>query len=261
MKLLRVLSTASFAILLTLILPGCHQPQFGNHYNTSQEIALGQQIANQVDKQNKIDMDPQDNTRVQRIAQAIFAQAQKARPDITYQIKIIEGPDVNAFSLPGGWIYIYTGLLDKVGNDDDALACVIGHETAHAVLRHVVKQISDEEGKGTLVEALGVFTGNADLYNAADAAVELQELHFSRQDEYQADQYGLMFAYDAGFDPYGLPRFFDKLEKIEKSDGSTPAWAADHPITKNRILRANELIEVLRTNDGKYPPNLQVDNK
>ena len=261
MKLFRVLTAAVAAVLLALIVPGCHQPQFGPHYSTSQETALGQQIADEVDKQNKIDMDPEDNTRVQRIAQAIFVQARKARPDVTYQIKIIEGPEVNAFSLPGGWIYVYTGLLDKVGADDDALACVIGHETAHVVLRHVVKQISDEEDKGTLVEALGVFTGNYNLYNAADAAVEIQELHFSRQDEYQADQYGLMFAYDAGFDPYGMPRFFDKLQKLEKDDGSTPAWAEDHPITKNRILRADELIEILRTNDGTYPPNLQVDNK
>lgn len=261
MKALRKSLTIASALFLFLVVPGCHQPQFGPHYDTNQEVALGQQIANEVEKENKIDMDPQDNTRVQRIAQAIFAQARKARPDVLYQIKIIQGPEVNAFSLPGGWIYVYTGLLDTVGNDDDALACVIGHETAHVVLRHVVKQISDEEDKGTLVEALGVFSGSYNAYSLADAAVQLQELHFSRQDEYQADQYGLMFAYDAGYDPYGLPRFFEKLEKVEKDDGSTPAWAADHPITKNRILRADELIEVLRTNDGKYPPNLQVDNK
>lgn len=260
MKALRK-SFVYLAAVLLLALPGCRQPAFGPHYNTSQEIALGQQISAEVDKQSKIDMDPEDNTRVQRIAQAIFAQARKSRPDIPYQIKIIQSPEVNAFSLPGGFIYVYTGLLDKVGSDDDALACVIGHETAHAVLRHVIKQISDEEGKGDIVAAVGVATGNYNLYNLADVAVQLQELHFSRQDEYQADQYGLMFAYNAGYDPYGLPRFFQKLQKVEKDDGSTPAWAEDHPITKNRIIRANQLIEVLRTNDGRYPPDLQVDNK
>jgi predicted Zn-dependent protease len=261
MKAPRIIYIALAALMISLSLAGCKQQPFANHYSTDQENALGQQIAAEVESQNKIDMDPEDNTRVERVAQPIFDQARKARPDVTYQIKIIQSPEVNAFSLPGGWIYVYTGLLDKVGNDDDALACVIGHECSHVVLRHVVKQISDEEDKGTLLEAFGVFTGNYNAYNLAQAAVELQELHFSRQDEYQADQYGLKFAYNAGFDPYGMPRFFQKLETIEKEEGSTPAWAEDHPITKNRILRANQLIEILRANDGNYPPNMQVDNK
>jgi len=259
MKTPRVIYFGLAALLITLGLTGCKQQSFSNHYNTEQETALGQQIAAEVESENKIDMDPQDNTRVERIAQPIFDQARKVRPDVTYQIKIIQSPEVNAFSLPGGWIYVYTGLLDKVGNDDDALACVIGHECSHVVLRHVVKQLSDEEAKGTLVEAIGVFTGNYNAYNVAEAAVELQELHFSREDEYQADQYGLMFAYNAGFDPYGMPRFFQKLENIEKAEGSTPVWAEDHPITKNRIIRANQLIEILRANDGKYPANMQID--
>ena len=261
MKAPRIISIALAALAICLGLAGCKQQAFSNHYNTEQETVLGQQIAAEVESQNKIDMDPQDNTRVERIAQPIFDQARKARADVTYQIKIIQSPEVNAFSLPGGWIYVYTGLLDKVGNDDDALACVIGHECAHVVLRHAVKQISDAEGKGTLVEALGVFTGNYNAYNIAEAAVELQELHFSREDEYQADQYGLKFAYNAGYDPYGMPRFFQKLETIEKDEGSMPAWAADHPITKNRITRANQLIEILRANDGKYPANMQIDDK
>src|SRR5579883_2892060 len=237
MKAPRIICVGFAALVLAFSLAGCKQQTFSNHYSTSDEIALGQQIAAEIDSQNKIDQDPKDNTRVQRIAQPIFDQARKARPDVTYQIKIIQSPEVNAFSIPGGWIYVYTGLLDKIGSDDDALACVIGHECSHVVLRHAVKQLSDAEGKGTLVEALGVLTNNATAYNLSAAAVELQELHFSRQDEYQADQYGLMFAYNAGFDPYGMPRFFQKLETIEKEEGSEPAWAADHPITKNRIAR------------------------
>ncbi len=180
---------------------GCKEPTFKNVYSTSDEIQMGQEASDEIDASEKIDMNVQDNTRVQNIAQPIFDQARKIRPDLPYQIRIIDSPEINAFSLPGGFIYIYTGLLNKLGNDDDALAGVIGHETAHAVRRHVVKQMSDAGGKGLLLQLFGMGTNNYQAYNYANLAYELDQLHFQPQDEYEADKYGLMFAYNAGYDP------------------------------------------------------------
>ena len=250
--LLRRIALTAGAVT-ALGLAGCKSGTFSNHYNTAQEVKMGQEYSNQVETQSRMDLDPVENARVQRIAKPIFEQARLLRPDVVYSIKIIDSREVNAFSLPGGWVYVYTGLLDKIGNDDDALACVIGHESSHVVFRHAVKQISDAEAKGLLVNILGATTNNYNLYNGATALYELDQLHYSREDEYQADKYGLMFAYNAGYDPYGMPRFFAKLQQLEKVNGAPPAYELDHPLTKTRILRANQLITELRQNDGKYP--------
>lgn len=241
------------AALAATVLGGC-KSTFGNQYNTKQEVALGQKMANEVEKEDKVDTDPALNARIDGIATKIFAQARLVRPDVTYRIKVLDDKEVNAFSLPGGWIYIDSALIEKAGSDDDALACVIGHETAHVVLRHAVRQISDATDKGILVDILGVLTDAGNAYQATSLVYELDQLHYSRQDEYQADKYGLMFAYNAGYDPNGMPRFFKILQADEKNgEGQTP-WAEDHPITRNRIARANQLIQILEDNNGTYPP-------
>ncbi len=258
MKPVKLSLVCLFLFGLIALGSGCRDEQFHNIYNSDDERNIGNQQAQAVDSQVKLDQDAADNTRVQAVAQPIFAQAQRMRPDLVFTIKIIDSPEVNAFSISGGHLYIYTGLLDKLQGDDDALACVIGHESTHAVMRHVLKQMSDSGIKGSLVELLGITTNNYNLYNAAGAAYELEQLHYSREDEYQADKYGLMFAYDAGYDPNGAIRLFKKLEQLDKDSGATDAYAEDHPINKNRSLRALDLIKILRANGGVYPndPNL-----
>lgn len=216
---------------------------------------MGKRENDEIVHSQKMDYDPVLNARVQRIASPIFEQAQLMRSDVVYKIAVIDSPEVNAFSIPGGWIYLYTGLINKVGTDDDALACIIGHETAHVVRRHVVKQMSDEDVKGALVSILGLATANYTVYNTADTLFQMDQLHFSREDEYEADKYGLMFAYNAGYDPEGMIRFFSKLEKLEKGE-QDPAYMEDHPLTRNRIDRAKALIKELRANSGHYPDDV-----
>jgi predicted Zn-dependent protease len=254
---LRLFTTIILCSTTLLSLTACKDATFGNRYNTKQEIALGQKEDEEIEHSNKMDNDPVLNTRVQRISAPIFKQASLMRPDVVYKIAIIDSPEVNAFSIPGGWVYVYTGLLDKVGKDDDALACIIGHESAHVVRRHVVKQLSDAQAKGTLVDILGVATRNYDVYNAAGTIAEFDQLHFSRQDEYEADKYGLMFAYNAGYDPNGMIRFFTKLETLQKGDHD-PIYAEDHPLTRNRINRAKALIDELKEYNGKYPDDVDT---
>ena len=237
--------------VLTHPLSGC-QSTFGNQYGTKQEVSLGQKIADEVEKEEKVDTDPDLNARIDRIAEPIFQQARLMRGDVTYRIKILDDKDVNAFSLPGGWIYLNSGLINKAGPDDDAIAAVIGHESSHVVLRHAVKQITDSQDKGILVDILGIVTRTGDAYQAVSMVYELDQLHYSRKDEYEADKYGLMFSYNAGFDPYGMPRFFQVLADSDKT-GTPAPWSVDHPITRNRIARVNALIDILKDNHGKYP--------
>ncbi|MDR3708016.1 MAG: M48 family metallopeptidase [Capsulimonadaceae bacterium] len=251
---MRLISGALGAIVaaLAVLSTGCSGP-IGGSYNTDQEIKLGRKVAAQVERSNKMDLDPSDNERIQAIARPIEAQAKLARPDVDYTVKIIESKEVNAFSLPGGFVYIYTGLIKAAGNDDDAIACVLGHECAHVVRRHAIKQLEQANKQGLLVDLVGIFSRSDAAYQVASLGSQLQQLHYSREDEYEADKYGLMFAYNAGFDPYGMPRFFTVLANLEKGSQATPPWASDHPVTSNRIDRVNRLIEVLRANHGKYP--------
>jgi predicted Zn-dependent protease len=258
-----------YATASCMFAAGCNSGTFGNMYSQAQEQELGNNAAADVNSHEKIDHDPLLNGDIQAIATPIFVQASKMRPGIPYQIRIIDSPDVNAFSLPGGYVYIYKGLLDKLGNDPDAIACVIGHECAHIVRRHVVKQLTDAGMKGQIVNMVGITTHNANAYGAAQDVYELDELHYSRNDEYEADKYGLYFAYNAGYDVTGMLRMFKMLEVEEKKTGEPPAYVMDHPLSRNRELRAAIEIEQLHANGGQYPDMIatstqqapKIDNK
>ena len=175
--------------VLALTLAGCQSGQIRNNVmNSAQENDLGRDYASQIDTQVKFVMDGKVNRRVLDIATPIFAQAQKERPDVSFRVRVIDSPEVNAFSIPGGYVYIYRGLMDKIGNDDDALACVIGHESAHVVRRHVVKSISDSENKGFLVDLVTALSRSNVVGQAGGALFELDQLHYSREAE--ADRWG-----------------------------------------------------------------------
>lgn len=243
---------AACAILGLLVLTGCQSGQFKNDIDTTQENDIGKQYAAQIDSQVKFVTDGKYNRRINSIALPIFAQAMKDRPDVSFRIRVIDSPEVNAFSIPGGYVYLYRGLLDKLGSDDDAIACVIGHESAHVVRRHVVKQMSDAQGKGILVDLASLLSRSGAVSEIGSALYELDQLHYSREDEYEADRWGEKFAYNAGFDPSGMIRTFQILEQVEKQDGTPPPYAEDHPINANRALRALEQYRELRANGGKY---------
>lgn len=231
---------------------GCKSGRIGNDINVTQENDLGAQYAAQIDHQVKFVTNGKYNRRIYTIALPIFDQAMKARPGVSYRIRVIDSPEVNAFSIPGGYVYLYRGLVDKLGADDDAVACVIAHEASHVVLRHVVKQMSDAQGKGILVDLATILTRSYQVNQIGGALYELDQLHYSREDEYQADRLGEQFAYNAGFDPSGMIRMFNVLERLEKQDGAAEPYAQDHPITKNRALRALEQYRELRANGGQY---------
>jgi predicted Zn-dependent protease len=234
---------AAGATLLTTT--GCNTPSFGNEVSTQQEMQVGQQAAAQVESQNQVVTDPAVVEPVQQIAARLFPQASKLRDDVTYKIKVLQSDQVNAFSLPGGWIYIYTGLLSKVGNDKDALACVIGHEAAHVARKHAAKQISDAYGKEALINLLT----QGKYQEASNIALQLDLLSHSRDDEYEADKYGLKFAREAGYDDKGMLRFFDTLQKVAPG-GPAPEWLQTHPVTTNRVKHAEQDIKDLDA--GKY---------
>ena len=135
---------------------------------------------------------------------------------------------------------MYKGLMDLVGKDDDALACIIAHETGHIDARHAAKQISQQ-----MLANVGItlILRGGTAQNIGALASDMMNLSYSRDYEYEADLRGLSYAKKAGYNPVGMVRFFDKLKALEKKGGKEPELIRTHPLTQNRITRAERAIE------------------
>lgn len=230
-----LISAAALALVLAPGLYGCRTRSF---LSTKQEVTMGQEGAREVEQEFRVDTSSPDAERVRRIGQRLLPHID--RRDIPYSFKVLDSPEINAFSLPGGPVYVYRGLLDFIGNDDDALACIIGHELGHVNARHVARQVSSNFINSLFID---IFIPNPTANAGASILDEIIGLKYSRDEEYEADRRGLSYAHFAGYDPNGLIRFFDKLRRLEKREGGhSPEWLQDHPLTKERIAKAKEII-------------------
>ena len=223
-------------LIAALNLTGCRTKSF---LSTRQEVGLGREGARQIEQEYRIvDAVSPDSERVRRIGAKLLPHID--RRDVPYSFKVLDAPEINAFSLPGGPVYVYRGLLDAVGDDDDALACILGHEVGHVNARHAARQISSSYLTSALI-TFGI--PNANFQNLAGLGAQVLSLRYSRDDEYEADRRGLSYAHFAGYDPNGMTRFFGKLERLEKRQGGhDPEWLQTHPLSSARIERADTII-------------------
>lgn len=239
-------------ILLAAVLPiiaggvGCGK---GTLLSTKDEVKIGKNASEQIAKEYRVDTTSPDAMRVKRIGDRLVLHSD-ARPGVPYSFMVLDMKEVNAVSLPGGPVYVFRGLMDLVGDDDDELATVIAHEIGHTNGRHIAKQYTKQVEANLLLGILLQTTGASRTSgNLAGLGMELLSYKFTRDDEYEADRRGLSYAYKAGFDPNGMPRFFEKLKSLEKKGGATPEFLRDHPVTSSRIDRARKIVE---THDYKY---------
>ena len=237
----------SFA-LAVLFLAGCatvpytHRKQF-NLYSSEQENQLGLQAYKEVKSKNKISTDRQINALIQRVGKRIATAAEQ--PGWDWQFTVIDDPKtVNAFCLPGGRIAVYTGIL-PLTMDDNGLAVVLGHETAHALAHHGAERMSDQTLM-TLPLAV-LMDGKSDEAKTliADAFGIGVALPFSRKQESEADHIGLILMAKAGYDPRGGVGFWERMAK-EMQGKAPPAFLSDHPSDEARIRKIKaELPEAL----------------
>ncbi len=203
------------------------------YYSTDREVKIGESIAQQVAKEYKFAEDPLVQKRVEDIGKKIVSVCD--RKDIDYTFKVIEDEEVNAFSLPGGFVYVNKGLVDKVANDDE-LACVLAHETGHIVARHSIKKLQAIMGYSILRLLTAAVPATGQVGNAADIAFTEIMVGYSREDELLADQLAARYAKLAGYDPRGMITFLRKLEEIERRKPARPySYFKTHPYVPDRI--------------------------
>ncbi|HOW35110.1 MAG TPA: Maf family nucleotide pyrophosphatase [Candidatus Omnitrophota bacterium] len=208
-------------------------------YGTDKEIKIGESVAREFDKQNKMVTDVDVNERVNEIADKIFEVCD--RKELVYTIKIIDDDKVNALSLPGGFVYLFKGLVDKVDNDDQ-LACVIAHEVGHITARHSIKKIQGMYGYSVLM-ILAAQSGNADLAQGVDLAMASIFTAYSQQDEFEADRLGIKYAQKAGYDPKAMAGFLKRLLEIQAKEPPRDfSYWRTHPFIPQRIAASNQVV-------------------
>ena len=205
-------------------------------YSLEHEIALGKQLAQQVDRSAKFIDDPVVVEYVNRVGQNLVRNSDARVP---FTIKVIDSDVVNAFALPGGFFYVNSGLI--LHADEEAeLAGVMAHEIAHVCARHGTKQATKGEITQLAMIPAMIFipytwAGYA-IYQGMNFMIPLTFLKFTRDEERQADFLGLQYMYKAGYDPNAFVSFFEKVEAIEKKQpGTIPKIFSDHPPTPDRV--------------------------
>jgi beta-barrel assembly-enhancing protease len=215
----------------------------GNWYSTDSEIKMGKQYADQVDKSARFITDPVVDEYVNRIGQNIVKNSDCKVP---FTIKVIDSDEINAFALPGGFFYVNSGLI-LAADEEAELAGVMAHETAHVCAHHAAREMTRLNYAQIGMVPLIIFTGYSwtgyGIYEAAQLAIPITFLEFSREFEAQADYLGVQYMYRAGYDPQAFISFFEKIQALEKRKPGLVAKAfSDHPQTPDRILHTQEEI-------------------
>jgi predicted Zn-dependent protease len=221
--------------------------------STQQEVQMGQEYAAQINAQLPIVEDPEINRYVNLLGDSIAKLADNR--GLEYHFYIVNAAEINAFAVPGGFVYVNRGLIDKTQNLSQ-LAGVLGHEIGHVVRRHTVKQMQKAQGANIGV-VIGCTLLNVCGSQAAQAAINVGGsalfAKFSRDDEREADEEGVKNVIRAGISPQGMPEMFQiLLDERQRNPSAVEGWFATHPGEEERIRNVNALISeydpaILRT--------------
>jgi predicted Zn-dependent protease len=222
-----------------------------NIISDAQELEMGSQFSREVERDIKLYKDPETVKYIDGLGQALVKRSQ--RSDIPYYIKVVDTDDVNAFAIPGGYLYVNRGLISTAENESE-LVGVMGHEIGHVVGRHGAKQLSRQYGLEILSSLiLGENPGTARQLAVQFAGIggTLGLFHYSREAELEADRLAVHEMYDAGFDPEGMATFFEKLMALhEREPSGLEALFATHPATPERIKSVRQIIASLPKKTG-----------
>lgn len=230
---------------LTMVLAffsGCKKGGTGVLFPLSQDVAMGAQVDEQIRTSGEFNiLDESSNVAAYAYLNTMKDQILnggevKFKDEFVWKLAIIDDPKtLNAFCTPGGYIYVYTGLIKYLDNSS-SLAGVMGHEIAHADRRHSSKQMQQQFGINTLLSILSGAGDNAALIG--NVAASLTNLAFSRSDENEADEYSVKYLCATTYDAAGAANFFQKI--VNQGDSSTTAFMSTHPAPLTRVSKIQE---------------------
>lgn len=224
-------------LLLVFLVTACE-------VSREEELAVGAETARQVQDQLPIVQDPYIHAYVNELGDSIATRTSRA--DIDWHFHVVNSHQINAFALPGGYIYVNRGLIEATTRVDE-LAGVLGHEIGHVIQRHSVQQMQDRQKIGAVAQLACTLTnicesglGQAAINIGGTAIIS----RYSRGDEFAADSEAVANVLRVGIDPDGIPSLFETLMQARRTTpGTVESWFATHPLEEDRIDNARRLIE------------------
>ncbi len=223
-----------------------------NFYSLQKELALGKQLAEEVQRQAKMNDDPLISEYVNRIGQNLVRNSDAKVP---FTFRVIEGEAPNAFALPGGYVFVYTGLI-QIADEEDEFAGALAHEIAHVAARHMTCHATKSQLSQLLTLPLGAVLGGWGGVAARQGAgfgLSAMLMKFSRADESEADYLGVQYMYAAGYDPNGAISILEKLEALQRAKpGIMERVYGTHPADSARIDKAQQEIQRILPSKPEY---------
>jgi predicted Zn-dependent protease len=233
-----------------------------NLFSVQQDVQAGRQAASQVERQMPILRDSQATGYVNAIVRRLAAHA--PGPEFPYQVKIVNSKEINAFALPGGYLYVNRGLINAVRTEGE-LAGVLAHEIAHVAERHGTEQATKAYGAQAALPILGRILGGRDRRMGlpeqiiGSLGVNAAFMKFSRNAEHEADRVGAEMMARAGYDPMEMASFFDVLQAKRRSNpNAVSQFFSSHPQPADRSARIRQHAQQLGGGNGRYVGNLRA---
>jgi predicted Zn-dependent protease len=247
MRICRIVPAAAIAIAPLFFATSCAvNPATGHHEFTlvsaGQELQIGREGYPATIAQYGLYDDPRLAAYVDSVGRRVASKSEL--PTLEWHFTVLDDPVVNAFAMPGGYIYVTRGILAHL-NSEAQLAGVLGHEIGHVTARHSAKQITQQQIAGLGLAIGGAFSPALQQYSgAAQQALGLLMLKYSRDDETQADALGIRYATAAGYDPREIPGTYATLKRISDRAGSSlPGYLSTHPDPGDREARTSALAQ------------------
>jgi predicted Zn-dependent protease len=232
------------ALCVALCLAGCATTGINkgqlNIITSEEEVQMGQELAVEVEKEYTIYRDPAVTAYVQSVGERVARVSD--RTDIEYHFAVIEKDELNAFAMPGGYIYIYTGLMKDL-DDEAQLASVLAHEVGHVTSRHSTERLTAIYGYQILANLILGENPNFWAGLVSDIFSTTGMLAYSRKNEYEADMLGTKYASAAGYDPRGMTDLLGKLDAMhDREPSKLEELLATHPPTSERLSRVESIV-------------------
>jgi predicted Zn-dependent protease len=256
MKKQRRLSVFALLALLSLGTFGCGGS--GGDFNlisVQEEWQLGEQLSQDIARQVRLNNDPQLNAYVTQLGQRIIARTPMA--NMPWKFHVVDDPAINAFAIPGGHVYVNTGLIANAGTASE-LAGVMAHEISHVIARHSTEQMSRQYGL-SIVAGLVLGQNPGALSEIAAQIVAGGALaRFSREAEREADELGIRFMADAGYNPAGMAAMFRTLmAQQQRQPSSVEQFFSTHPTTEERVRDAENRAQQIGNRGVTDEPEFQ----